>query len=289
MLKKLNAAMDYIEAHLEEDFRLEEVAAGVGISDLSFRQLFYALTGMTLQEYVKNRRLSEASGALLRGCSVTDTAYRYGYQSVDGFTRAFRRWSGLLPSEAARTRQGRTFQRLNFIVTVQGGDTMEYRIVEKPAFRFAGVSRRVPMQFEGVNEAIVRLAESITPGQREELRRLRDTAPEEIVNVSWDSDSGFREERGELTHMIGVLTSHTDIGAGLDSKEMPASLWAVFPCEGAFPAVMQDTMARIYSQWLVTADYELADSLSFSFTRMDVAVPGQAYSEIWVPVREKRC
>ena len=41
---------------------------------------------------------------------------------------------------------------------------MEYRIVEKPAFRFAGVSRRVPMQFEGVNEAIVRLAESITPG-----------------------------------------------------------------------------------------------------------------------------
>lgn len=87
MLKKLNAAMDYIEAHLEEDFRLEEVAAGVGISDLSFRQLFYALTGMTLQEYVKNRRLSEASGALLRGCSVTDTAYRYGYQSVDGFTR----------------------------------------------------------------------------------------------------------------------------------------------------------------------------------------------------------
>lgn len=86
MLKKLNAAMDYMEAHLEEDFRLEEVAAGVGISDLSFRQLFYALTGMTLQEYVKNRRLSEACGALLRGCSVTDTAYRYGYQSVDGFT-----------------------------------------------------------------------------------------------------------------------------------------------------------------------------------------------------------
>ena len=289
MLKKLNAAMDYIEAHLEEDFRLEEVAAGVGISDLSFRQLFYALTGMTLQEYVKNRRLSEASGALLRGCSVTDTAYRYGYQSVDGFTRAFRRWSGLLPSEAARTRQGRTFQRLNFIVTVQGGDTMEYRIVEKPAVRFAGVSRRVPMQFEGVNEAIVRLAESITPGQREELHRLRDTAPEEIVNVSWDSDSGFREERGELTHMIGVLTSHTDIGAGLDSKEMPASLWAVFPCEGAFPAVMQDTMARIYSQWLVTADYELADSLSFSFTRMSEEVSGQAYSEIWVPVWEKRC
>ena len=40
------------------------------------------------------------------------------------------------------------------------------------------------------------------------------------MNVSWDSDSGFWEERGELTHMIGVLTSHTDIGAGLDSKDV---------------------------------------------------------------------
>lgn len=288
MLRKLNDAMDYIEAHLEEDFRLEEVAVSVGISDLSFRQLFCALTGMTLQEYVKNRRLSEASRALLRGSPVTETAYRYGYQSLDGFTRAFRKWSGLLPSEAARTRQGRTFQRLNFIVTVQGGDTMEYRIAEKPAFRFAGVSRRVPMQFEGVNPEIVRLAESITPEQREELHRLRDTEPEEIVNVSWDSDTGFQEERGELTHMIGVLTSHSDIGAGLDSREMPASLWAVFPCDGEFPMVMQDTMARIYSQWLVTADYELADSLSFSFTRMDASRPGRAYSEIWIPVRERQ-
>ena len=97
---------------------------------------------------------------------------------------------------------------------------MEYRIVEKPAFRFAGVSRRVPMQFEGVNEAIVRLAESITPGQREELHRLRDIAPEEIVNVSWDSDSGFREERGELTHMIGCRQQPRF----WMMEEMPASL-----------------------------------------------------------------
>ena len=38
---------------------------------------------------------------------------------------------------------------------------MEYRIVEKPAFFFAGVSKRVPMQFEGVNQEIVKLASDI--------------------------------------------------------------------------------------------------------------------------------
>lgn len=58
---------------------------------------------------------------------------------------------------------------------------MECKIIEKPAFYFAGVSRRVPMQFEGVNEEIVRLAQSITQKQRDELHRLQNLEPLEII------------------------------------------------------------------------------------------------------------
>ena len=36
---------------------------------------------------------------------------------------------------------------------------MEFRIVDKLAFNFAGVSKRVPLQFEGINNEIVKLAE----------------------------------------------------------------------------------------------------------------------------------
>ena len=46
------------------------------------------------------------------------------------------------------------------------GGSVEYRIVEMPAFRFAGVAARVPLQYEGENPAIARLAESITEAQR---------------------------------------------------------------------------------------------------------------------------
>ena len=49
---------------------------------------------------------------------------------------------------------------------------MGYRIIELPAFRFAGVAARVPMQFEGENPAIEELARSITPEQRTEMHRL---------------------------------------------------------------------------------------------------------------------
>ena len=287
MLKKLNDAMDYIEQHLQEDFRTEDVAKHINVSDYYFRKIFWAMTNMTLGEYIKNRKLSEANKDLLNGASVTDVAYKYGYQSIDGFTRAFKKWSGILPSQVATLKQGKNIQKLNFFITVKGGTSMEYRVVDKPAFTIAGVSKRVPLQFQGVNDAIVQLAESITDNQREEMHRIQNVEPFQIVNASFESDTNFLEESGELTHMIGVLTTHTDVGCQLECMHMKAHTWAVFPNEGIFPFTLQDTMARIYSEWFPSSDYELAESFSFSFTKMDALKENYAYSEIWVPVVKK--
>ncbi len=164
---------------------------------------------------------------------------------------------------------------------------MECKIIEMPAFNFVGVSKRVPMQFEGVNDEIVKLAQSITQKQREELYRLQNVEPLEIVNVSYNSDTHFMKNEGYLTHLIGVLTTENEINEGLEKLPMKAGTWAVFPNEGAFPFTLQNTMARIYSEWFMTSDYELTDSLSFSFTKMDTAKEGYAYSEIWIPVVRK--
>ena len=134
---------------------------------------------------------------------------------------------------------------------------MEYEIIEKPAFTFAGVSKRVPLQFEGVNNAILKLAQSITQEQKEEMKRLQNMEPYEMVNVSYESDTNFLKEAGELTHLIGVLTTESNISNNLDTFSVKAHTWAVFPNEGIFPFTLQDTMARIYSEWFAASDYEL--------------------------------
>lgn len=164
---------------------------------------------------------------------------------------------------------------------------MDYRIVEKPAFKFAGVSKRVPMQFEGVNLEIVKLAESITAEQREEMHALQNVEPYEIVNVSYEADANFLKEEGYLTHMIGVLTTKNQVSDRLDVVPVEALTWAVFPNEGPFPSTLQNTMARVYSEWLPTSDYELINAPSFSFTKMDPQKKDYAYSEVWVAVRKK--
>ncbi|MDL2252765.1 AraC family transcriptional regulator [Ruminococcaceae bacterium OttesenSCG-928-I18] len=287
MLKELNHVIDYIEEHLSDSLQLEEISAFAGASDYHFRTVFFHLAGMTLSEYIKNRRLSEANRDLLKGEKVTDVAYKYGYQSLDGFTRAFKKWSGFLPSDAIKKRISISFPKLSFIITVTGGNNMECKIVEKPAFYLAGVSKRVPIQFEGVNNAIVELAKSITQAQRDEMHALQNMEPYQVVNASYNSDAGFRKEEGDLTHLIGVLTTDGSASMLLEKVRVEACTWAVFPNEGPFPSTLQNTMARIYAEWLPVSDYELIDAPGFSFTKMDESKMDYAYSEVWTPVQRK--
>ena len=164
---------------------------------------------------------------------------------------------------------------------------MEFRIEDKPAFYLAGVSKRVPMQFEGVNNEIVKLAQSITAEQRAEMHALQNIEPTEIVNASYDADENFLKEQGGLTHLIGVLTTEETISDRLDKVPVRACSWAVFPNEGAFPDTLQNTMARIYSQWIPSSGYELINLPTFSFTKMNEHKKAWAYSEIWVPVQKR--
>lgn len=280
--------MDYIEDHLTDELSLEAIADYAGVSDYHFRNIFFYLSGLTLSEYIKGRKLSEANKDLLNGEKVTDIAFKYGYQSLDGFTRAFKKWSGFLPSEVTPQGPNKSFPRLSFIITVKGGNTMEFRLEEMPAFNFVGVSKRVPMQFEGINNEIVKLAESITDAQRQEMRALQNMAPYEIVNVSYDADAGFMKEEGGLTHLIGVLTTRDDVSELLEKIPVAAGTWAVFPNEGPFPATLQETMAKTYSEWLPSSDYEVVNAPAFSFTKMDPRKTDYAYSEVWIPVSKKR-
>lgn len=287
MLKELNHVIDYIEDHLTDDLSLEMISEYAGVSDYHFRKIFFYLSGLTLSEYIKNRRLSEANKELLNGERVTDIALKYGYQSIDGFTRAFRKWSGFLPSDAIKKGMSKSFPKLSFVITVKGGISMEFRIEEKPAFNLVGVSKRVPMQFEGINNEIVKLALSITEEQKKEMHALQNTEPYEVVNASYDADADFLREEGELTHMIGVLTTENNVSDRLDIVPVKACSWAIFPNEGPFPFTLQDTMAKVYSEWLPSSDYEVINVPTFSFTKMDPQKKDYAYSEVWIPVRKK--
>ncbi|MCM3690849.1 AraC family transcriptional regulator [Neobacillus niacini] len=286
MLQEFNQLMDYIETHLTEEISGKDISTIVGLSDYHFRRMFSYMAGMSLNEYIKNRRLSVANVELINGAKVTDLAYKYGYQSIEGFSRAFREWSGFLPSEVTKNKIQKSFPKFTFYIDIRGGTSMEFKIEKKAKFTIVGVSKRVPIQFEGVNNAILELAQSITQQQRDEMHQLADLYPHQVLNVSYDFDEGFLEEKGFLTHMIGFATTKENPFDDLEQITIEESLWAIFPNQGPFPATFQETTAKIYSEWLPSSDYEVIDIPGISFTQHNSPSENK-YSEIWLPVKKK--
>ena len=102
---KMNDLRASILAHIEEVFddpsvNLSRVAARFGHKESYFYHLFLDLTGMTFAAYVENRRMEEAERLLSHGDRTIDTiAASSGYNSAHTFRRAFKRHTGLTPSE----------------------------------------------------------------------------------------------------------------------------------------------------------------------------------------------
>ena len=283
MLANLNQAMDYIEEHLTEEVSFDELAKKTGISVYHFKRTFSFFAGMSLAEYIKKRRLAEANLALLAGEKVTDVAFKYGYQSIEGFSRAFRDWSGQAPSEVMKTQIQKTFPKFSFYIDIKGGQSMDVKLIEKPAFQIVGVSQKVPLQYQGENQAIMELAQRITPQQRAEMHTFDDIYPHQVVNASFDFQEGRTTEGGEMTHMIGFATLQENIYEDLEQLSVPAHTWAVFPNEGPFPQTLQETWAKIFSEWLPSSGYQVVAAPEISFTQYQG--PAEAkYSEIWLAV-----
>ena len=286
MIQDLNRLMDYIEERLTDELSLAEAAKTIGISEYHLKRTFSFIAGISLVEYIKNRRLALANKDLIRGETVTDVALKYRYQSVEGFSRAFRDWSGYLPSEVIKSHQQKTFPRYSFYIDVKGGTSMNFKIEEKPAFNLVGVSKQVPLQFAGVNNAIQELAQSITEKQRAEMHELGDLYPKQVINASYDFAKERMEEKVELTHFIGFASTQENPFDDLKQLSIASQTWAIFPNKGPFPQVLQETWGQIYSEWLPSSDCELVQAPEISFTNFDEGLEN-CYSEIWIAVREK--
>ena len=102
-MKKSNAidgSIDFIESRLTEAIDVGELAQRAFFSKTHYQRLFRAIVGEPVMEYVKNRRLQLACRDVRAGnTGILDIALKYGYDSHEGFTRAFKAYFGVTPYE----------------------------------------------------------------------------------------------------------------------------------------------------------------------------------------------
>lgn len=98
----LASTLELIEARLEDDLRVKELAAAQGIEPRTFTRMFKRETGYTPYRYLTSRRMIRARALLSADMSVTETAVAVGYANPAKFAAAFRRWVGVPPSDWKR-------------------------------------------------------------------------------------------------------------------------------------------------------------------------------------------
>jgi len=143
-LNRMTEVVEYIEEHIAEDIDLAQIAKIVCCGVYQFGRIFSYVVGVSLAEYIRNRRLSLAAPELRSGAKVIDTALKYGYNSPEAFARAFREMHGISPKEAcAKGVTLKMYPRIAFQIQIKGAVEMEYRIEEKAAIKCVGKAYRI--------------------------------------------------------------------------------------------------------------------------------------------------
>ncbi|EQB87735.1 AraC family transcriptional regulator [Clostridium punense] len=288
-IKNMNKALSYIEENLDGDIDLKKVAKIALCSQYHFQRMFSFLAGVTLSEYIRRRRLTLAAFELNNSdIRVIDVAVKYGYSSADSFARAFQGLHGITPSEARSNGQClKSYPRMTFQLSIQGGNEMNYRMEEKEAFSIVGIKKTVPIVFNGVNPEIAAMWQSLNMEMIKTLKELSNVEPMGLISASVNFSEGRMEEKGVLDHYIGVATNN-QCPKDLEELTVAPSTWAVFEAVGPFPETLQNVWGRIYSEWFPSSNYEIAEGPEILWNESKDTTSPNFKSEIWVPVKKRK-
>jgi AraC family transcriptional regulator len=280
-LKQMQAAIDYMEEHMEERITIEEIARAGCSSPFHFQRMFYMLTGVTVGEYMRRRRLTLAAQELAGSASkVLDVALKYGYDSPESFAKAFRKLHGIPPSQArAEGVKLKAYPRITFQILLKGDKEMDYQIIDKPAFKAAGIVIETTME-DGQNKKDITKFWADSQLNGDVARIISLLGAEELYGIIY----GIVPGQDTFNYMIGGRLDGDEVPEGLTAIEIPASRWAVFTAVGPLPGSIQSLFNRIFQEWFPATGYEHAHA-----PELEVYFPGDIHSEdyrceVWVPI-----
>ncbi|WP_078379746.1 AraC family transcriptional regulator [Sutcliffiella halmapala] len=285
-VESIQKAIEYMETNLMDNISIDSIAKQANVSAFHFQRTFTVLTDTSVGEYLRRRRLTLAGQeVLMTDVKIIDLAYKYGYDTPEAFTKAFRRQHGVTPSDL-RKHKGKlqSYNRLTIQVSLKGAEPMKYSIVEKEGFQVIGIKREFSFENDGNLIGIPKLWSEVNgDGTSDQLFQLNDG---EIKGVLGVCDSSSKEKRNKNMMDYWVATSYSgNVPEGFASLEIPASKWVVFEVIGPMPNAMQKAWKQIFSEWFPSNQFEHAGTPEFEmYTDQDPSSP-DLYSEIWIPIK----
>jgi AraC family transcriptional regulator len=270
---RINKVIDYLEENLGEPISEKAIEKIAACPYALLQGAFSQITGISLSEYVRRRKLTRAAYDILNsGEKLIDIGLKYGYQSPDAFRVAFKCLHGIAPVEVRKNNVSLTYYcRLRFTVNIIGVEKMDYTVIERAPFKVVGIRRTTP--YGGGTWAIVK-----SDGSGDKLSKL--------TGIFFDLGIcfGFKAD-GSNDYMCAVEWGE-DL-PGYESYTYPAATWLKFAARGKISEqVLGGVWNRINKEFLPQSKYQKADATIEKYTIWDEAADF-CEVEIWIPVKCK--
>lgn len=293
-IAQVHKALAYMEEHLLEDLCLEDAARLVYRSSYEFHRAFSFITGITPGSYIRMRRLSLAGREVMEtGEKITDIALRYGYETPESFTKAFTRFHGVSP-KAAREEHARLklFNPLVIKLTVEGGNSMDYSIVQTEKKRFIALVRSFSNSI--INDDENHDIPDFWGECREKnllacLQNLRPAGKRDLYGLCSPTKKGEDTFRYGIGVLVDEDTAPFDLAALTDAGytlwDVEPGTYVVFDCVGEDGDCISETWSRFYKEFLPQMGYEASEATDYEIY-LDHGREG-VFCELWIPVRKK--
>lgn len=278
VLKELNEVSRYIEEHITDDLSVDELAKITMQSVDSFSRLFSYMVGMTINEYIRRRKLSLSVQDLQNSDEkIIDIAMKYGWNSSDAFAKAFVNQHGTSPTNA-RNKIGsvKIYPPVSFELNIKGAKEMDFKIVNVNGFEVLGLSKQFGCQ-------------------------AGDRFKQE--NIMWSVDAEHYPERicngydgiwyGVFDNGLYAIARNADDVEynNLEKIIIPSGKYAVFTTEkgGYAGAELPRLHDLIFNSWLPNSGYKIKKEYIIEVYHLSTNREKRRknrYYEMWIPIQE---
>lgn len=287
----MEACIEYIEDHLQEEISIVELAQRIHYSVFHFCRIFEACYSCGPMEYVRYRKLLMAMKDVTDGNKVIDVAQEYGYDTPSGFAKAFRRQLGISPHSARKI------------------EYLPPRFLHKESFAVVGYAIHIACDSHTLSKEIAAYWTEYDMNHLEEKLYA-------VVNPSRHGEYGLcihdekLPESENRIYFMGVLEESqgqcmNELAKMISSEHIfpyhihvPEADYAVFTTppvdtsgmgqEDAFSIQIRNTKRYIYESWFPQSGYEYdQEKCDFEYYDERCHYHRNSVMDLYIPVRPR--
>ncbi len=281
-LANFNRTLEYLEKCLDDKVDEKKVLSISGYSYPLFSRVFSVISGITLSEYLRYRKLTRAAVDIANSNEkIIDIAMRYGYDSHNSFTTAFKKFHDVTPSEVRKGYKYKIFSPVHFSLNIEGGNKMEVKIEKKKAFSVAGLSTKISVESKG-NNTIPELWQDLI--KRDNIEHLSSLGDGQDYGVCYDFKS-----QDDLCYMAGfdVKDKQLAISKGFEIVEIPEADYAIIKLKGKVPDCIHKGWEYVMGTFLPENGLKHAGTPDLEVYTRGNMDSDEYEMELWVPVEKQ--